>query len=304
MNRSIACPTRMRELMINKNNFSNKTITSISIAIILWASAFVGIRAGLVSYSPGPLALFRLLIASICMYFLYRRTHHGMKIPKKDAFLLIFVGAIGVGCYHYFLNLGEITIPSGTASFIISQSPLITLILAVIFLKEKFSINGLVGILVSILGVGLISFGESDGFQFDMGIFYVFISCVVGGLYSVMNKPFLGKYHAIDVTSYVIWGGTLSLIFYFPEMLREIPHATHLATFSVIYLGIFPAAVAYIAWSYALSQMPASKAVSFLYFMPIIATFLGWLFLNEIPAVSSLMGGLIALSGVWIANRR
>lgn len=283
--------------------FSLKTKMALAIAIILWASSFVGIRAGLEGYSPGALALLRYLIASLCMLFVYLRLPTKARFERTDFCLLLLFGAIGLGLYNVALNYGELTVPSGIASFIISQSPLITVIIAVTYFGEAFSIFTLVGVLISILGVGIISIGEHGSIHLGSGMVAILIATLVNSLYSNLQKPFLNKYHAIDVTVFIIWGCTLALLIYLPNLIHEIPHASVHATLSAIYLGIFPAAIAYLAWSYALAEIPASRAVSFLYFMPIIATLLGWLWLGEMPGILSLMGGLIALLGVWVANR-
>lgn len=288
--------------MQSNSRFSITTKITLSIAVILWASAFVGIRIGLKGYSPGALALLRFLIASICMSIIYIRLPKREVFARKDFILLLLFGAVGIGSYNVFLNYGEIAVPSGIASFIVSQSPLLTMICAVLFLGESFNILSLLGILVSIIGVGLISLGENNCFKCNMGLIFIFCATIINGLYSVFQKPFLKKYHAIDVTVYIIWGGTISLLVYAPQLFADFHTAPLKSTLAGIYLGIFPAAIAYLAWSYALATMPASRATTFMYFMPVIATFLGWICLSEVPAVLSLCGGLVALLGVWIAN--
>lgn len=291
--------------MPHRNNISIKAKFALLLTIVLWASAFVGIRAGLKGYSPGSLALLRFSIASICMLFVYWRTpsRHKVTMHKKDlALLILVVGMMGLGIYNITLNYGELTIPSGIASFIISQSPILTVIFAVFFLGERINIFVIIGMVVSLLGVMLISIGQTKGFKLDIGMLYVLIATLISALYSVVQKPFLRKYHAIPVTALIIWGATLILLIYLPDLYREIFIAPLSATLAVVYLGIFPAAVAYGAWNYALAEIPASRAASFLFFMPIIATFLGWVCLGEVPALISLVGGCIALLGVWIVN--
>lgn len=281
---------------------SIKTKLALITSIILWASAFVGIRAGLQGYSPGGLALLRFLIASICMFFVYQRFAKRDVIPIKDKILLLLVGATGLGWYNITLNYGEISVQSGAASFIVSESPIITLLLAVLFLGEKWSVLSLFGMMISVLGVFLISVGQTHGFHFEMGMFYILLATIIGAFYSVLQKPFLKKYHAIDVTAYIIWGGTLMLFIFIPNLMHDVHTASMSATIATIYLGVFPATIAYLAWSYALVEIPASFAVSFLYFMPVIATLLGWLWLGEVPVLISFVGGLVALFGVWIVN--
>lgn len=286
-----------------KNNISIKTLFLLFVTIGFWASAFVGIRAALHSYSPGSLALLRYAIASFCMFFIYRWFGRKDFISVKDKLLLMLVGAVGIGWYNIALNYGEVTVTSGTASFIISQGPIITSVLAMILLGEQGSWLSFFGMGVSIFGVFLISVGEAHGLRWEPGIGFILFSTLIGGFYSILQKPFLKKYHAIDVTAYVIWGCTFSLLVYFPDLFHDVRTATANGTLAVVYLGIFPAAIAYAAWSYVLAEIPASRAVSFLYFAPIITILLGWLFLKEVPAVISIIGGLIALFGVYMVNR-
>ena len=283
--------------------FLNKTKIALFITITLWASAFVGIREGLQGYSPGGMALLRFSVASICLLMIYFFLPVRNKISFSDKFLMMLMGGFGVGCYNLTLNYGEVSIPSGVASFIISQSPIITAIFAIIFLSEAFNLYLFLGMAVSIFGVGLITLDSLQQFDLRIGLLYVVIATLIGSVYTVLQKPFLKKYHAIEITLYAMLGATTCLLIYIPNAIHDIKTASLNATLAVIYLGIFPAAIAYAAWGYVLNDISASKASSFLYFMPVIATLLGWFFLGEVPASLTLLGGIIALLGVWIVNQ-
>jgi len=282
---------------------SFKTKIALAVAIFLWASAFVGIRAGLQGYSPEGLALLRYMIASICMGIFYYGLPQRSKIQFRDKCALLLVGAVGIGLYNLTLNYGELSISSGMASFIISQAPVITAVFAIIFLGERLNLSSIIGFTVSIVGVALITMGEKGGIKWDSSIFYILIATFAGSMYSVLQKPFLKKYHAVETTTYVIWGGTLFLAIYVPALRHDLLNASFKTTLTVAYLGVFPAAVGYIAWSYALSAIPASRAVSFLYFTPFVATLLGWVWLHEIPVGLSIVGGACAILGVWLVNQ-
>ncbi|HSW69474.1 MAG TPA: DMT family transporter [Gammaproteobacteria bacterium] len=286
-----------------KEKISIKTKLILLTGVILWASAFAGIRAGLEGYTPGALALLRFLIASVCMLIMHSFISKKIPITWRDRGILLLIGLLGLGVYNIALNHGELEVSSGIASFIVSLSPLVSLIFALIFLHESITPGMVVGMLISVLGVGLIMLGKTNHFSLQSGFFDVVIAMIVGGFFSVMQKPFLRKYHAIEVTAYIIWGATIFLAVYTPQLLNNIHTASLHATAAVVYLGIFPAAAGYIAWSYALKEMPVAQAVNYLYFLPIIATIIGWLWLGEIPPWISLLGGLVALLGVWIVGR-
>lgn len=280
----------------------NKTKLSLALVIFLWASAFVGIRAGLQGYSPAGLALLRYLVASGCMAIVYFRLPERNALPFRDVVALLLIGALGIGFYNIMLNYGEQSISSGMASFIISQSPIITAIFAISFLGEPINRKRVMGFMVSVIGIILIAVGEKGGFKWDISIAYILSATLAGACYSILQKPFLKKYHAIEATTYVIWGGTLFLLFYTSQLEHDLTHASLSTTLTVAYLGIFPAAVGYVAWSYILAEIPASRAASFLYFMPFVATLLGWLWMGEMPMWLSLLGGLLAIAGVWLVN--
>lgn len=290
--------------MVRKSNLSIpfKTKLALVAVILFWASAFVGIRAGLLGYSPGGLALLRFVIASIVMYFIYLRRKERAPIQFQDLLLALFTGAIGIGLYNIALNYGELVVSSSMASFIVSQSPVVTTILAFLFLRERVTGYTVLGMMISGIGVALICVSSDSKFDFYIGIVFVMISTVVGSLYSILQKSLLQKHNAIDLTAYAIWGGTLILLIFIPDLIHDIKHASIATTLTVVYLGIFPAALTYLAWNYVLSVIPASRAVSFLYCLPIVATFIGWLWLGEVPAVLAFVGGLIALLGVWLVN--
>lgn len=281
-----------------------RTRVAILLTIFFWASAFVGIRVGLQGYTPGGLALFRYLIASICAVVLYLRLPPSNPVHWFDTMKMLFVGILGIGIYNVALNYGELTVPSGIASFIISQMPVFTTILAVVFLGERLTQLGIVGLLVSIAGVLLIAAGQIEAVHLNHGFFCILLAAIVGGMYSTVQKPLLYKSHALKVAAYSIWGGTLSLLFYFPSMVHEIIHASWKATLAVVYLGIFPGALGYLCWGYVLWQIPASRAASFLYLMPIIATILGLVCLGEVPNFLSLLGGVVALGGASLMNMK
>lgn len=281
---------------------SFKTKLILVVVLFLWASAFVGIRAGLQVYSPEGLALLRYLIASACMAIIYYRFPQKSSLKFRDMAALMAIGAIGIGVYNLTLNYGELSISSGMTSFITSQSPIITTIIAVIFFGEKLNFLRFFGFAVSLLGVVLIAFGEVGSFKWSLGMNYVLLATLAAGCYSVLQKPLLKKCHAIEATTFVIWGGTLFLAFYAPHLQHDLLTASLKATLTVVYLGVFPATLGYLGWNYVLSNIPASKAVSYLYFMPLLATILGWLYLHEMPVWISLVGGVVAIIGVVLIN--
>lgn len=283
-----------------------KTALAIATTVLLWGAAFVGIRAGLTDFSPGPLALLRYLIASMAMVPIYFSIEpkNRKKLQVKHLPAIIIFGLLGIGIYNITLNIGELTVSAGVAGFIVSQIPVVAIILATLVLKERMTKLAWLGLSISVLGIVIIAMSERTLGGFNNGIWMLIIATVCAGIYSGLQKLICCHYHSLQLVSWFIWAGTLSMLGYFHPMVHELFQASWVGISWVIFLGIFPGAIAYTCWTYALKHSAACKTASFLFCMPIVATLLGWLLLGEVPSLFSLIGGCIAIAGAMMIKVR
>jgi len=272
--------------------------------LFFWSSAFPAVKYALDYFSPGALMLFRFLIASavLIIYCVIKK----VALPaKKDLPMFVLCGLFGIFLYMWAFNAGTDLVPSGISGFIISAAPVFTLILCIIFLKEKASATIWVGVLISFAGIVLISITQiTEGFQMNAGVWLLLAAAVSTSIFIVIQRHLLKKYTSMQCTAYPIIIGTIPMLIFAPELATQLPKATAAANITVVYLGVFPAAIAYFLWAYALSF--AKKTVhitSFLYLSPFLASLMAFIWLGEVIPALAYAGGVVVIIGMVLTRR-
>ncbi len=226
-----------------------------------------------------------------------------LRLPDlKDIPAFFIFGALGFTIYHIALNYGEKTVNAGSASLIISVTPIVTAIFASVFLNEKMKLNGWIGGVMSFAGIALISFSQGDAIQLNSGGLFILLAAISESLFFVFQTSYLKKYGFLPFTIYTIFSSTVCMLIFLPGVYQEILAAPLEVNLSVIYLGVFPTVLPYIALAYIISRAGASEATSSLYLTPITACFIAWIWLGEVPTLVSIIGGGITILGIVIAH--
>jgi len=275
------------------------------LTVLIWGSTFAAISFSLQGgFSAGHLLLFRFVVASIIFVIIALIPSQKFRLPdKQDIWKIALLGVIGISGYHICATFGQLTISAGTSGMLIGSGPIFTTIFAILILKERLSIAGWIGLAFGFVGISLIAFGSGDtAFGVAPGVFLTILAAIATSIFFVYQKPLFKKYTAIELTAYFTWVGTIPLLIFAPGFLHTVQTISLEVTATAIYMGIFPTAIAYLTWAYALSQSKASSISSILYLEPVIAIIVAWIWLSELPKSISIIGGIIAISSVLLVN--
>jgi drug/metabolite transporter (DMT)-like permease len=279
-------------------------IAAVIVTVVLWASAFVGIRAVGPSFSPGSLALGRLVVAAVALGIV--ALPRLKRWPKGREWLPILAyGVMWFAGYNLALNAAEYMLDAGTSAMLINVSPILIAVLAGVVLKEGFPRWLIIGSLVAFSGVALIALGSGQRSTADVaGVLLCLLAAVLAAVSVIVQKPVLRKFSAAQATWFGIMVGAVCCLPWAGQLVTEVRAAPLPATLGLVYLGIFPTAIAFTTWAYALSLIEAGKLAATTYLVPGTTILISWAVLQEIPTIWGLVGGVICLVGVGLTRRR
>ncbi len=270
--------------------------------VILWASAFVGIRAAGRVLSPGSFALARLVVGTIALGILV--AVRGQPLPRRtDIPGLVTCGLLWFGAYNLLLNQAEQTVDAGTAAMLVNTGPVFVAILSGLFLREGFPRRVVLGCLVGFAGAVVIGFATSTrGFQAGLGAALCIAAAAVyaGGV--TAEKPLLRHNSALTVTWLACAIGAVACLPFAPQLAHDLSRSDPGTVMWAIYLGLFPTAVGFSFWAYALARTSGGRMGAMGYLVPPVAIAMGWVVLGDVPPLLALLGGVLCLGGVAITR--
>jgi drug/metabolite transporter (DMT)-like permease len=218
---------------------------------------------------------------------------------------IIAIGVLWFGLYNVALNKGEQSVDAGTAAMLIQVAPVLIALLAALFLRERFTVRLGIGLALAFGGVALISLSTSPGSNSDLvGVLLCVVSAVAYAISLILQKPLVGRLAAVHVTWLACTIGAISCLPFAADLVREARDAPASSLWWLVYLGVFPTAIAFTTYAFALKHMSASSLGVTTYLVPPITIVLGVVFLAEAPPALAYAGGVLALVGVGIARRQ
>ena len=273
---------------------------------VIWGINFVVVKYATQVFSPvaftglrvGTAAVFLLLVALIRGRF---------ALPRRDVIGLLLVGVIGNGLYQLFFVHGVARTRAGNAALIVGAAPAFIALFARVRGLERVKRMTLVGIALSVIGVGLVIAGSaspSNGQTTLLGSVLVFCGVLSWTVYTVMLQPYTKRIDVIKLSAITMVGGAVPLLVASTPALMDtnwsaIGRGGWLALF---YSSVISMGVAYFFWYRGLRVLGPTRTAVYTNLQPIIALLVAWAFIGETPTIFQGVGAATIVAGVFLTR--
>ena len=283
------------------------------IVVAIWGSTFVFtkmlLQAGL---TPAQIFTFRFIIAYVLLLaFSLTQKHQWLCKSFKDELLMVALGLTGGSLYFLSENAAMLYTTATNTSLIVCSCPLFAMFLFALFYRhsEPISRTQALGSIVACLGMAVVVLNGHFVLHLSpLGDLLAFGACLCWAVYSLLMKSAANKYSTLFITRKVFFYGLLTIIPYF--MLRPAELDFSLITFhyslllNLLFLGVVASMLCFLLWNWVIGKLGAVVATNWVYFNPITTIFFAWWLLNEQITPWFLLGTLLILVGMYLADRK
>ncbi|CUH96556.1 putative membrane protein [Propionispora sp. 2/2-37] len=276
-----------------------------SIVALFWGVSFISIKIAVSEIPPVTMALLRFTMASLLLWVAMRRLEPDASLARSDIPRMVLGGIFGITLYFYFENMGVRLSTAANASLIVALVPIITIGLDVLVFRSRISAVKLCGVFIGIAGsyLSVTANGELDfnstNFQGNLLIVGAMLSWAV---YTLLNKSLQGRYSGVVLTTYQTFFGTLCLIPLSLTEYKDWQPFSLLALCHVVFLAVFCSVICYVLYIYVLKRLDVAITTLYLNVIPVVGVVSGYLVLGERVFPSQLVGGLLTLLAILLAN--
>lgn len=272
---------------------------------LLWASAFSIAKLAIADCPPLLVLTARFLIAAAFVFAVAALHRMPWSLSRRDVAVFALLGIANQAAYLGLSYVGIESISSGLAALVISSNPVLTAVLAALFLRERMSWREVAGLLLGIGGVAFVVESRlAGGVEHPVGIAFTIAALVslVGG--TILYKTFAptgGLWIGNGVQSLAAGLATLPFAFSLESVADIVPSWRLIA--SLAYLALVVSVFAYVIWFHLLDVSGATAASSYHFLMPPLGMLFGWLLLGEHVALSDLLGIVPVAIGIYLVTR-
>ncbi len=290
-----------------KNKAAILAEVSAILAAIFWGTNFAATKFAALSVPPLLLVAFRFCAGGLLMYGALQLLEPKSRLGRKDLFPMAALGCLGVGTAQTGFTFGLSMTSAASTGLIFSTAPVWGMLLGSVLGHERPTGRGVVGVALSIVGVGVVFYEGLVAESTDLiGNLWVLLAAVSVGVYTVLSMPLLQRHTPLAVATYpILFGGPFVLLLSSPQLLSLAWGSVGLGVWAAVgYSAVFATAFAFVGWQTGISRIGANRTLIYQYLITAVGVTSGIVFFGETLGVEKVVGGAIILLGVYLARRQ
>ncbi len=272
--------------------------------ILIWGSNWAVMKTGLKITDPLNFAMQRLLLAALVLSPTLPLLRKQIPKDKKIWLHLVVLAIINAACMS-FTNLGLLSEKSGISSVITYTQPLFVFVFAFTLLGEKISATRLSGIILGFCGVSVIYLTrDSLTITFSYAILFLLLGAFLWAVTIIYYKKFLSHTNPVitNIITFTIGGLLISMFVASSEGFSFTTTGNYLLI--ILYNAIGASTIAWTIWIYLIKEEQTITVSGSSLLVPMVALISGWILLGEIIDLTSVIGFVLVLAGVFLVNRK
>lgn len=269
---------------------------------LIWGLTFLSIKVVVAVFPPMSLGFARFVVAVAILPLVALATKESLRVAPRDLPLLAASGLVGVTLYFLCENNGIMLLSASEASLIIGSIPVLTMLAERLFLGSRLGRRAYLGAVLSLAGVGLIAARSPGAASSPLGFVFMAGAAISWVGYSFLTRPLGPRYGRVAIT---FWQSLFGMLGFVPFVLAELPSWVMpgpVVVLNILYLGVFGSAIGYWFYVTSLDILGAGAASAFINLIPVVSVVAAYLVLGERLAGLQLLGGAVAVLGVWLAT--
>ena len=279
---------------------------SVILAMTFWSLTYVWYKMVFEFYNPITTVFLRLVLSSIMLLILMVPFRQLQKIDPKDFKYFLLVTLFQPFLYFLCESFGVKLVSSTISAVIISTIPLFSPFVTAYFFKEKVLRFNIIGIVISILGVGLVIFERGENVSAaPAGILLLFLAVAAGIGYSIVVKKLSGKYNAVSIVTY---HNIIGILFFLPLFLifdwNHFVSTGYVAKAVVplLELAFFGSSFAFIFFTFSIKRIGVTKSNAFTNAIPVLTALFAFFLLGETLTVIKMSGIGLVIAGLFMSQ--
>jgi len=275
------------------------------LATLFWGFSFVWFKQAFLVYKPITVVFLRLVISSFFLIIYIKITSKTQRIARKDFKSFLLLAFFEPFCYFMGESFGLTFVSATVAAIIIATIPLFTPFFTYFFIKEKITIYGIIGLIISFFGVLLIVIKDYSSTSTIKGVILMFIAVFSAVSFGIIVKKLTIRYSVFTI---VKWQNLLGILYFLPffiifegsHFLSVKPNLSVIIT--IVKLAVFCSTLAFILMIYVIKKIGLINANIFANLIPAFTAVIAFYVLKESLEIQKIIGIIIVICGLFISQ--